>query len=296
MKNQVLFRVSEFDCGDEVPRVVILITSNSEVEGQEMSSRLSLYKNRLMIMESKNLLIVTSMVMFLASCTATSTQHEATMAQLNEVQKELQVINARLDDFEERLQQNPKTARFDVNFGDDPILGSHEARIAIVEFSDYQCPYCKRFQTQVFPQLKKEYIDSGKVAFVYKDFPLAMHANAKSAAIAANCAGEQDDYLDYQKALFEDQKAFGHDHYVVLAEQHKLDTDRFSTCLDDKKQIEEIEKDQAYGSSLGLTGTPSFFIGRVDQSDRVVSARLVVGAQPLHVFREVIDGLLTKVN
>jgi len=246
-------------------------------------------------MISKNVFIAALIVFFLPGC-ATTTQNGTTVAQLDDIRSELQAMKTRLNDFGDRLQQNPQTARFTVDFGDDPRLGSQDARIAIVEFSDYQCPYCKRFQTEVFPELNKEYIDSGKIAFVYKDLPLPFHANSKSAAVAANCANEQNDYWGYQEALFDDQAALGRNHYLDLAKQHKLDTAKFSACLDDKKQIEEIDNDLAYGGSLGVDGTPSFFIGKIDQSDRIVAARLVVGAQPLPVFKQLIDGLLIKVN
>jgi len=190
-------------------------------------------------MLSKKLVITALIVMFLPGW-AIAGQQDVTSEQLNEIQSQLKILKARLDDFDDRLQQNPKTARFDVDFGDDPRLGGRDARIAIVEFSDYQCPFCKRFQTQVFPELKKEYIDTGKIAFIYKDFPLPIHANAKSAAVAANCANEQNDYWNYQEALFSNQAALGRDRYIELAKQHKLDTAKFSTCLDDEKKVAEI--------------------------------------------------------
>ena len=244
----------------------------------------------------KRLLMMVLSIILLAGCTASIAQQQSTENRLNELQEELDTLKVRILDIEERLQENPKTARFNVDYGDDPRLGSHDARIAIVEFSDFQCPFCKRFQTKIFPELKKEYIDTGKVVLVYKDFPLPMHANAKSAAVAANCARQQNKYWPYQEALFNDQSAFGHDHYMDLAKQHNLDMLKFSTCLDDKKQIEEIEKDVTYGSSLGVEGTPSFFIGKVDQSGHIVDAKLVVGAQPLSVFRQVIDKWLSQID
>ena len=247
-------------------------------------------------MRSNNLFFAAIIALLLLGCTVASAQDEVTKAQLIEVQSELKAIKDRLDDYEDRLQQNPQTARYKIDFGDDPVLGDSDARIAIVEFSDYQCPFCKHFQDQVFPGLKKEYIDTGKVAFVYKDLPLPMHANAKTAAVAANCANDQNDYWQYQEALFADQKAYSHDHYIELAKQHHLDIDKFNKCLDDQKLVDEIDDDLAYGDSLGIDGTPSFFIGRIDQSNRIVNARLFVGAQPLSVFRQALDTLLNKVN
>lgn len=243
-------------------------------------------------MTVKKLFIITLMILAVGS--ASAGQSDNTGAQLQQLQEELQAVKARLDAVEGRLQENPQTARFNVDFGDDPRLGSDTAHIGIVEFSDYQCPFCQRFQTQVFPQLKKEYIDTGKVAFVFKDFPLPSHAHSRSAAVAANCADQQDDYFAYQKALFDDQRSFGHSHYLDLAKQQQLDTEKFSACLADKQQVKEIEQDLSYGSSLGVNGTPTFFIGQIDHADRIVNARVIPGALPLRVFRQLIDAMLAN--
>jgi len=152
-------------------------------------------------------------------------------------------------------------AKFDnIDEDDDPFLGDENAPVTIVSFEDYQCPFCKRAFDQTFPPLKKDYIDTGKVKYVYRDFPLSFHPQANAAAEASECANEQDKFWDYHDAIFNNQATLGRDLYIQLAGQLDLDVDQFTQCIDDGKYKQEVQADTSYGSQVGVSGTPTFFI------------------------------------
>jgi protein-disulfide isomerase len=174
---------------------------------------------------------------------------------------------------------------------DDPIVGNSKATVAIMEFSDFQCPFCARFEKQSMAKLKKSYIDTGKVKFISRDFPLSFHSKAKTAAIAANCALEQGAYEQIRTALYDNQRNLSSDLYMKLAKDMKLDQKTFTTCMNDPAKGMEIEADISYGQSIGVTGTPSFLIGKV-KDGKIVQAKFLRGAQPYRAFAQQVDALL----
>jgi protein-disulfide isomerase len=184
-------------------------------------------------------------------------------------------------------QQAPdQGGKVDVSVDDDAILGDKDAPVTIVEFSDYQCPFCRRFWKDTLPQLKAEYIDTGKARLVYRDLPLSFHPAAQISAEAAQCAGDQDQYWQYHDKLFEEQDKQGGGTVQYGAEELKkwaleigLNVVTFNSCLDSGKYKSEVEKDTADGSIAGATGTPSFFI----------NGRRLIGAQPFAAFKAIID-------
>jgi|TARA_R110000851_G_scaffold90253_8_gene197208 protein-disulfide isomerase len=189
-----------------------------------------------------------------------------------------------------------KTLPTQTNFTADgslPLLGSAASQLAIIEFSDYQCPYCKRFIDQTFTKIKSNYIDSGKVQYLTRDFPLNFHPKAKGAAIAANCGFKQDAYWPMRGLLFNNMKQLNEALYQQTATDLSLDITQFTNCLADETIASKIEQDIAYGSSLGIKGTPSFIIGRVE-GNQLISPKLVVGAQSYETFAVLIDELLEK--
>ncbi len=172
-------------------------------------------------------------------------------------------------------------------------LGSAHASIAIIEFSDYQCPYCKRFIDTTFNQLKQTYIDSGQVKYLVRDFPLSFHAKAKGAAIAANCSFQQGQYWPMRARLFNEMRQLGDDLYQRSAKALALNLELFSACLKDKSVELKVETDVNYGSSIGIRGTPSFLIGLIED-DKLISPKLLVGAQGYNTFAEIINDLLAE--
>jgi protein-disulfide isomerase len=162
-----------------------------------------------------------------------------------------------------------------VSVDDDPALGPADAPVVIVEFSDYHCPYCKRFEDETLPQIMETYGD--QIRFVYRDFPVV---GGEVHAVAAECADEQGDYWPYHDALFEDPGSFNSiDDFVALAGELDLDTDAFSQCMESEDIQAEIVSDYQDGRSYGVTGTPTFFI----------NGRRLIGAQPFAEFASIID-------
>jgi protein-disulfide isomerase len=171
----------------------------------------------------------------------------------------------------------------------DPHLGSPQAVIGIVEFSDYQCPYCRGFHQELFPQLKQKYIDTGLVQFIHKDLPLTrIHAQAMPAALAAVCAGQQGRFWQMHDALFE--SALAPALYPQLAQRLGLDAAKFAACLRDPASAQGILRDMDEARRLGINATPSFLIGRIE-GERLVVAGVARGAPSLEVFGREIEAL-----
>lgn len=174
--------------------------------------------------------------------------------------------------------QKPRRPTFDVQVGNAPILGKEKAPVTIVEFSDFQCPYCSK-AADIVHQVKKEF--GGKVKIAFKQFPLPFHAQAKAASNAALCAGEQkkEAFWTLHDAFFGNQDKLNRDLFLKQAKSAKLDVDAFEKCLDEKKYYAQIEADIEQGKNLGVKSTPTFF----------VNGKLVQGAQPFEVFKELIQ-------
>jgi len=157
-----------------------------------------------------------------------------------------------------------------------PRRGPQDAPVVIVEFADYECPYCQR----IHPELKKLQAEfAGQVTLAFKDFPLPMHAHAEKAAEAARCAAEQGNFWDFHDLLFDGHQKLELAQLKEYARALKLDTARFDHCLDASEQAAAIQKDLAQGQRLGLTGTPSFFI----------NGHYLSGAVKYDTLREVVD-------
>jgi protein-disulfide isomerase len=173
--------------------------------------------------------------------------------------------------------QEQEIRRYEVPEDDDPVFGPEDAPITIIEFSDYQCPYCARWHEQVFLRLREEYPDTIRV--VFRDFPLtSIHPEAVPAAEAANCAGEQDAYWEFHDALFSGQNGFGKDAYTSYASDLGLDMVGFTECIESGRHNDEVMADLSYAAELGVQSTPTFFLNGLP----------IVGAQPYEVFEQII--------
>jgi protein-disulfide isomerase len=169
--------------------------------------------------------------------------------------------------------------RLEVSIDDDPSLGPADAPITIVEFSDFNCPYCEKWQTETFPTLMAAY--PNQIRFVYRDFPITSQESL-AAAQAANCAGEQDAYWAFHDSLLTGGLDLGRDAYTQYATRLGLDAEALLACLDSGKYNDEVEADARYAAGLGVSGTPTFFINGLP----------LVGAQPLAEFQAVIESEL----
>lgn len=184
-----------------------------------------------------------------------------------------------------------------ISIDNDPIIGNPDAPITIVEFSDFQCPFCARFHIQTLPILLEEYIEQGKVRLVFRDFPIQnIHPNALPASVAAECANDQNKFREMHDALFENQNNWNKletidalSLFSQYASDIQLDQESFDLCLNSGKHIPEIQNDLNDGRDYGVSGTPGFFVG----NDQIGFVELK-GAQPFESFKKVIDAQLNS--
>ena len=182
-----------------------------------------------------------------------------------------------------------------ISADDDPIIGNSDAPITIIEFSDFQCPFCARFYTQTLPLILEEYIEQGKVKLVFRDFPIqSIHPNALPASVAAECANDQGKFREMHDILFEKQNEWNKLEttealYVFseYASSMQLDQKTFDSCLTSGKHIPEIQNDLNDGRDYGVTGTPGFFVG-----NEKIGFTELKGAQPFDSFKKIIDAQL----
>ena len=194
-----------------------------------------------------------------------------------------------------QLPTEQPSAPVKISIDDDPIIGNPDAPITIIEFSDFQCPFCARFHTQTLPLLLEEYIEQGKVKLVFRDFPIqSIHPNALPASVAAECANEQGKFREMHDTLFEKQNEWNKldtvdalSSFNQYAMDIKLDQEKFDSCLSSGKFIPEIKKDLDDGRDYGVSGTPGFFVG-----NDIVGYVELKGAQPFESFKKIIDAQL----
>ena len=174
-----------------------------------------------------------------------------------------------------------------VNLGDSPFIGEDNAPVTIVEFSDFECPFCGKFFAETLPLIKSEYVKTGKVKLVYRHFPLtSIHPLALPAAEAAECVNEQKGdagFFEYHDKIFDNQALLSNDNLKKWAYELNVDKTKFDECFNTKKYETKILQETSYGSSLGISGTPGFFIGNEENGYTFIS-----GALPFSVFQQAI--------
>jgi protein-disulfide isomerase len=169
-------------------------------------------------------------------------------------------------------------------------LGAANAPVTLVEFTDYQCPFCRRFQAEDWPELKRNYIDTGKVRFIVRDLPLSFHSNARPAAEAAHCAGEQGHFWPMHQGLLGQSADLSPHGLEVRASALGLDMPRFRACIAANKYEGAIAANAAQADALGIHGTPAFVVGAAPHGK--LDGVLLEGALPYDTFRMVLEALL----
>ena len=176
-----------------------------------------------------------------------------------------------------------------------PVEGNDNAKVTIVEFGDFQCPFCQSFVKNTLPQIKKQYIDTGKVKLVFRHFPLPFHVNAQVSAVAAECANQQGKFWQYHDLLYKDGQGDGTGLDKVSLEKYAdslglnsgtfgFGKNKFNQCLENNSTLDIVKADMAEGTKDGVTGTPSFYI----------NGQPIVGALPFANFQQAIDAALKK--
>lgn len=210
------------------------------------------------------------------------------------IQKELEEIKGLLRG---ARAPSPRAAENVVlNIEDAPYKGLDNAPLTLIEFSDYECPFCSRHFRQTLPRIEKDYIDTGKVKYVFLNFPIeAIHPKALKAAEAANCSGKQGKYWEMHDLLFTNQKALTPKDLLQYAQRLDLDIENFQQCLGSGKQAERIRAEISAGRKAGISGTPTFFLGLTEpDSSKVKVLKVIKGAHPYTTFKSAIDSLLSS--
>jgi protein-disulfide isomerase len=193
------------------------------------------------------------------------------------LQGKLKAANAELAALKGESPVPQQVRRYDIPVDDDPGIGPEDAPILIIEFSDYECPFCQKWHAEVWPLIQSKYGD--QVRLVYRDFPLFdMHPNASPAALAANCANDQGKYWEFHSALFSGQYPLSQQSYDAIAADLGLNASTFDSCVETEKYKAEIEADYQFAAELGIQSTPTFF----------VNGLAIVGAQPFEMFDQLI--------
>lgn len=199
------------------------------------------------------------------------------------------------DNTGDTVAADPTTAV--VSIDDDPYLGDKDkATVAVVEFSDYECPFCKRFHDDTFDQIVKDYVDTGKAILVYRDYPLSFHdPMATNEAIAAECVqelGGNEKYFQYGDLMYTNTTSNGtgltEDQLYDFASKVGVDSGKFKTCYTNRDFEDEVKADLNDGAKAGISGTPGFVVGKLD-SDGNVDGVIVSGAQPYSAFQSALD-------
>jgi len=208
------------------------------------------------------------------------------------IQKEIQEIRSSI-----RAQQEqpvpPPFKETVMSIEGSPSMGNKDAKLTIVEFSDYQCPFCSQHVRETMPQIEKDYVTTGKLKYVFRNFPLPFHEKASKAAEAAYCAGDQGKFWAMHDRLYANQDALAEKDLPEHAKAVGLDLEKFQDCLSSGKHAQEIKKDIEDGEKVGITGTPSFLLGYTEaKGAKVKAVKQIVGAQPYTAFEAAIDSLL----
>jgi protein-disulfide isomerase len=218
-------------------------------------------------------------------------------ALLGEILRELRGLRNDVRNLQRALQaQRPPTAPpvaipSSIKLGAGQTLGRSDAKVAMIEFSEFQCPYCKRYFDQTFGKIKETYVDSGKVFYEFRDYPLPMHPQARPAALAGRCAGAQGAFWKMHDELFKAQASLGPELFTSAAKTLQLDGERFQACLADPAQDKALGEALGAAEALGVRGTPHFFMGQV-KDGQIVSLRALSGAQPFEAFQAALEALL----
>ena len=253
--------------------------------------------NEKMVSKSKfnKLIIITIITIGVAAFFAGSYSSNLNSDQISEKDLDDAIAKIELKILQNQLPTKQQSPPLKISEDNDPIIGNTDAGITIIEFSDFQCPFCARFHVQTLPTIMDEYINKGTVKLVFRDFPIqSIHPNALPASVAAECANEQKKFKEMHDVLFEKQNKWSNQNiesvmntFSQYASDLGLEEKAFDSCLKNGKYIEEIQKDLDDGRTYGISGTPGFFIG----NDQIGFIELK-GAQPFENFKKVIDNQL----
>jgi protein-disulfide isomerase len=217
------------------------------------------------------------------------------------IEEEQQRMSAQLDELKKMLQassgpQPHPEAPATVALHGEPVEGDSAARVAIIEYADFECPYCGQYARDVYPQIVKNYISTGKIKYFYRDLPLSIHSHAMIAAQAARCARDQGKFWEMHDSLFANQAALTEKDMLNRAQSLGIDLTQLTQCLSSQKYSDEVRKSATEAlSTMGIQGTPMFFLGMIQENGNVVKVgKVIMGAYPYEIFKADLDELLVS--
>jgi protein-disulfide isomerase len=223
---------------------------------------------------------------------------ESLKAGIGAMQRDLQEIKTLLQGARQAAGPPPPVVpvdAFEMSVASAYTKGGAGARVVLVEFSDFQCPFCARHARQTLPQIQKEYVDTGKILYAMRNLPLEqLHPDAFRAAAAAECAGDQGKYWQMHEKLFGNQQQLAAADITRYAKELGVEAGAFQKCMDADTHGAKVRKDLTDAQAAGVTGTPTFFLGFAEGGGKVKVLRRIQGAQPFGVFKGAIDGLLAE--
>jgi protein-disulfide isomerase len=224
-----------------------------------------------------------------------SEELKAIRKQIQELQAGQKAMQARIDKMEASAAEHGPGEGMVLSVQGAPFMGDKDAKVTVIEFFDFQCGFCGRHAAKTFPLLMNEYIKTGKLKYVVRDFPLDSHPQAPKAAEAARCAGDQGKYWPMYDRLFDNPKLLAEKDLPAHAQAIRLDTAKFGKCLSSGQYTSLVSKDQHSGELAGVDGTPTFFFGITEKNGATIKAtKALHGAQPYPYFKDAIDSLLKQ--
>jgi protein-disulfide isomerase len=219
--------------------------------------------------------------------------------QIDTLERQDRLILKKLDELERKAATGPglnPTALTTTEVRGESFRGETGAKIAIIEYADFECSFCGQFERDTFPKILRDYIQTGKVRHLYRDLPLH-HPHSMAAARASRCAGDQGKFWEMHDALFASQSNLVEEHLSEIAVSLGLDATKFSSCLASDKFTDQIQASASQADKLGLSATPAFIIGTLDKSGNAVRIdKRVVGAVPYETLKTDLDGLVASVT
>lgn len=261
-----------------------------------------------MIHRTRLITATVSVVVFMFFTQLSFGQRRPTSEELQLLRKDVDTIKANQADIEKSVKELKDLVRSGqpappltpesivLGIDDDPVMGDRKARLVLIEFSDFQCPFCARFVRETLPEIEKDYIKTGKLKYVFRDFPItSAHKDAFKAALAAGCALDQGKYWEMHDRLFENPTAFTVYNLTQNAEAIGLNKETFQQCLNKNEYETEVQSDFADGLKAGVNQTPTFFLGLTEpNSPKVKVLTVITGAKPYAVFKAAIDSALQQ--
>lgn len=235
--------------------------------------------------------ILCAMTLLLSACQITSSDSQVQVKTLQEELAKLKHVQTLIA---QKVGLGSLVRPDNISIKDGQRIGDEKSQVVLLEFTDLHCPFCAKYHKEIWPKIKAQYIDTGKVLFVGKEYPLAkLHPRAAYAAVTLRCAANQGKYVEAKNFLFEKGQKLAKTDLAEIVESYSLDKTSFDSCLKDSSIHAKISDSLLDAKKLGLASTPTFIIGK-RQGDMLTDYEIVSGAGSVNNFKKIFDKLLAQ--